>query len=146
MHYQQNILFFYSPWNFVINKKYHKTQRQKLGFLCISSSKINKQFPEENLNHFESLLISLLFKILGIPPQQNLFCMSEWSSFLSDFGAKMRVTIEKKANSNIPEVRKKLTCWLCLAWLTIQINFMYKNSLTCRAFSLNHLKKKRWIK
>ena len=33
--------------------------------------------------------------------------MSEWSGFFSKFGAKMRVTVENKATSNIHEVRKK---------------------------------------
>ena len=36
-----------------------------------------------------------------------LFDMGELSDFLSWLGATMRVAMEKKATSNIPEVRKK---------------------------------------
>ena len=58
--------------------------------------------------------------------EENLFSMSEWSDVLSKFSAKMRVTTENKATSNIPEVRQKLTCWVCYAWLTIYIKSVIK--------------------
>ena len=69
--------------------------------------------------------------------------MSEWWGFLSKFGAKMRITIENKATSNIPDVRKNPDLLSVFGLVNYLHQNYYNNSLTYHGLSLNQLEKKK---
>ena len=74
--------------------------------------------------------------------QENLFAMSEWSGFLSKFGARMRVKMEKKATANISEVRKQTDFFSAFGWVNYSHQNYYQTSSTYHAYPAIHLKEK----